>query len=70
MAARHPRPVCFSRETATNKHHGAFPMHAYACMLHYLRKSDVPYLLKQKDESDVPKKLAARITPEVEEEQQ
>lgn len=41
-----------------------------AYMLQYLRKSDVPYLLKQKDESDVPKELAARITREVEEEQQ
>lgn len=41
-----------------------------AYMLQYLRKSDVPYLLKAQDPSDVPKELAARITKELEEEEQ
>ncbi|CDF40331.1 unnamed protein product [Chondrus crispus] len=41
-----------------------------AYMLQYLRKSDIPSLLKAPAQSDVPKELAQRITKEVEEEQQ
>lgn len=41
-----------------------------AYMLQYLRKSDVPYLLKPQDHSDVPKELADCITKEREEEEQ
>lgn len=41
-----------------------------AYMLQYLRKSDIPYLLKPQSESDVPKELSARINKEREEEEQ
>lgn len=41
-----------------------------AYMLQYLRKSEVPHLLKPEDKSDIPKELAARISKEREEEEQ
>lgn len=41
-----------------------------AYMLQYLRKSDIPYLLKSKSDADVPNELGARIIKEREEEEQ
>lgn len=62
-----PPPSVFQTRTRNYQQTRRF---SNAYMLQYLRKSNVPYLLKPPDDSDVPKELGACINKEREEDEQ
>lgn len=62
-----PPPAVFPTRTRNYQQTRRF---SNAYMLQYLRKSDIAYLLKPPDDSDVPKELGACISKEREEDEQ